>query len=702
MSTGDLFHGGDRPRQAMEERLDALFRAGGDVPARWVPRRLILQNYWLYPYQEFHFGNGRLMLRGPNGSGKTSVLVSAVTLVLDGEKSRSRLDPFRQGGRSIAYYLVGKKEAEEGGGGFYHEDRTGYVTVEFQHGGDSRFLTVGMGMRGRRMSGGGSPRVDSWGFVVRDGRRVGRGRELELTTREGVPLTRTELAERVGAGGVVVERISDYQAEVNRALFGFSEEDDFAFLVQILLALRSPKLNKELKPSDVAEILSESLPPLDPALLERVTQIMDDIDATRADIATTEANHTLVEHVHQAVARHANQVAQERAFDYQERHAAVEEVSDKLVDVRERASAERGERDAAMTRLRNVDRERAELQGRLKVLRNHEAYRSRDALTAVKKEAARAREHHVATEEAVREAQGSIIDSEKQRSGLRERWTALRKALEKEADGLTDAARVAAWPHAEQTAAEVADALTTLEFGSGEPPELHADALAELAAERRRRLEVVLNALAGVARAEAELERARFGVQQAQEALREDHDELRVAREGVESCRDALGVRLEGWRQELEELPVQGSDVAELREQLHRIDDSDGVDLTLFKPLVARASRHQAELNADRDKGRSRASVLELRQRETSAELEGWEGRDEATPEPRPGEAAARAALAAAGVVAVPLFQAVEVRGFLPDEKAHALQATLRESGLLDALVIRSADEEAVTRALGR
>ena len=701
MSPSDLFHGGDRPRQVMEERLDALFRTGGDVPTRWVPRRLILQNYWLYPYQEFHFGNGRLVLRGPNGSGKTSVLVSAVTLVLDGEKSRSRLDPFRQGGRGIAYYLVGKTETEEGGGGFYHEDRTGYVALELQHGGDGRFLTVGVGMRGRRLSGGGTPRVDSWGFVVRDGRRVGRDRELELTTREGVPLTRTELAERVDAGGVVVERMSDYQAEVNRALFGFPEEEDYAFLVQILLALRSPKLNKELKPSDVADILSESLPPLDPALLERVTQIMDDIDATRADIATTEANHRLVERVHLAVGRHANQVAQGRALDYREKHAAVEEVGDRLIDARTCASAEREEREASRTRLRDADHVRADLQGRLRVLRNHEAYRSRDALTAVERDAARAREHHSGTSTSVREATAAVADSEKRRSGLRDRWTQQRQALLKDVDGLAEAARVAAWPHADQRAADLGARLAALEFGRGEPPELQADALAELASERRARLEQVLEALAGVARAVADSERADSVVQQAQAALRESHDEFRVAGEGVENGRDALGVRLELWRQELRALTVPAQDVATLREQIHRIEDPDGVAPALFGPLVTRASRRRSGLEAERDEARSEASVLEIRRRETRVELEAWEARAEAAPEPRPGQADARARLAAAGVVAVPLYQAVEVREFLPTDKVRPLQSALRESGLLDALVVRPDDVDAVERALG-
>jgi uncharacterized protein (TIGR02680 family) len=701
VSTDDLFHGGDRPGRALEERIEELFRTGGDVPTRWVPRRLILQNYWLYPYQEFHFGNGRLVLRGPNGSGKTSVLVSAVTLALDGEKARSRLDPFGQGGRSMAYYLLGKAEAEEGGGGFYHEDRTGYVVLEFQHGGDGRLLTIGVGMRGRRLSGGATPRVDSWGFVVRDGRRVGRGRALELTTGEGVPLTRAELAERIGSGGVVVERGSDYQSEVNRALFGFPDEDDYRFLMQILLALRSPKLNKDLKPTDVAEILSDSLPPLDPALLERVTQIMDDIDATRADIALTEENHARVERVHVAVGRHANQVAQARALEYRERDAVVEGVRDRLVDARGRVSARADERREAEVDLLNADRERAELRGRLKVLRNHEAYRSRDALANVQAEVARAREHLAGAEGAAREARNSLADSEKQRSGVRTRWTEQRGAAGREAEALGEAARRSAWPHAEQLASGVRAGLTTLELDGAAPPELRVGALAEMAGERRQRLQEVLEALAGVAKAEAEVERAASFVHEAQGALRDGHDELRTAREAVDACRDELGVRVRRWHAELVELPLGATDVAELTQRIHRVDDAGEVGSGLFERWLERAARHRARLAAERDDVRTALAALEVRRGEARQELEEWEARTEAIPEPRPGQADARAKLAAAGVVGVPLYGAVEVREFVPDSEVRLLGAALRESGLLDALVVPSDAVAAVEDALG-
>lgn len=701
MSANDLFHGGDRPRPALEKRLDELFGARGDVPGRWVPRRLVLQNYWLFPYQEFHFGNGRLVLRGPNGSGKTSVLVSAVTLALDGARGRSRLDPFGQGGRSMAYYLLGKAEAEEGGGTFYHEDRTGYVALELQHGADGRFLTVGVGMRGRRLSGEAAPRVDSWGFVVRDGRRVGRDRPLELTTGDGVPLTRPELAERVGAGGVVVERVSGYQTEVNRALFGFPEDEDYHFLLHILLALRSPKLNKELKPTDVAEILSDSLPALDPGLLDRVTQIMDDIDATRADIALTEERYGLVERVHVAVGRHANQAAQARALDYREHDAAVEEVRERLVEARQRASARRDERRRAESRLREADRERADLRGRLKVLRNHEAYRSRDALESAETEVARAREHLARVEREVENAARDVADREKRRSRLRDDWTRQRGVASREATALMDAARRAAWSHAEQRAGEVSAGLGTLEVDDGGPPELRADALAALAEERRRKLEQVVEGHAGVTRAEGELERTESVVDEARAALRKGHDELRSARETADIRRDELGVRLERWQGALRELPVRASDVAQLREEIHGLGDSGPVGSSLFEPWLERAARRRSELAADRDAARTGLATLDVRRIEVREELRAWEGRDEAEPEPRPGQAEARGSLEARGVVAVPLFRAVEVRSIVPEAEARSLHAALRESGLLDALIVGAEDGEAVAAALG-
>ncbi|MBV9108459.1 MAG: AAA family ATPase, partial [Gemmatimonadetes bacterium] len=103
----------------MQALLDAMHASD---PDRWLPRRLILQNYWLFEEPEvFHFGRGNLMLTGQNESGKSTVLVTAITLVLDMMLTPDRVDTMGSSDRSIRYYLIGKDDAQDGGPGWHRE-----------------------------------------------------------------------------------------------------------------------------------------------------------------------------------------------------------------------------------------------------------------------------------------------------------------------------------------------------------------------------------------------------------------------------------------------------------------------------------------------------------------------------------------------------------------------------------------------------
>jgi hypothetical protein len=82
----------------MEEN-DALKRLlTGRLPIpcrdRFQPLRLGLYGIWEYEEQEFFFHDGRLILRGHNGSGKTKVLEVSSPFLFDGELTARRLDPF--------------------------------------------------------------------------------------------------------------------------------------------------------------------------------------------------------------------------------------------------------------------------------------------------------------------------------------------------------------------------------------------------------------------------------------------------------------------------------------------------------------------------------------------------------------------------------------------------------------------------------
>ena len=95
---------------------------GAVAPApRFKPTRAGIINLWDYFDEEFAFGDGRLALRGHNGSGKTKALEVLFPFVLDGGLDARRLDPFSGENRTMkANLLYRGQDAEHG-----------YVWMEF-------------------------------------------------------------------------------------------------------------------------------------------------------------------------------------------------------------------------------------------------------------------------------------------------------------------------------------------------------------------------------------------------------------------------------------------------------------------------------------------------------------------------------------------------------------------------------------------
>lgn len=77
---------------------------------QWQLHRAGLFNFWYYDEEEFNFSNGKLLLRGSNGSGKSVTMQSFIPVLLDGRKSPDRLDPFGSRARKMEDYLLGEKE----------------------------------------------------------------------------------------------------------------------------------------------------------------------------------------------------------------------------------------------------------------------------------------------------------------------------------------------------------------------------------------------------------------------------------------------------------------------------------------------------------------------------------------------------------------------------------------------------------------
>ena len=160
--------------------------------SKWQIHRVGLVDFWYYDEEEFYFLDGRMLLRGANGSGKSVTMQSFIPLLLDGNMRPERLDPFGSRARKMENYLL-----EEGDG---REERTGYLYMEMKRTESDGYLTLGIGMRARR-----NKKMESWYFCITDGRRIGQDLYLYKDPHNKITCTRQELKNRIGDGGKVMD-----------------------------------------------------------------------------------------------------------------------------------------------------------------------------------------------------------------------------------------------------------------------------------------------------------------------------------------------------------------------------------------------------------------------------------------------------------------------------------------------------------------
>jgi uncharacterized protein (TIGR02680 family) len=246
--------------------------------AKWKLNRAGLLNFWYYDDEIFEFEDGKLLLRGTNGSGKSVTMQSILPVLLDGKKSPDRLDPFGSKSRRMADYLLGEKEISN------RDERTGYLFIEYKKEGTNQYITTGMGMQAKR-----NQALKSWGFVITDNRRIGYDVELfKWVNQEGTqvkfPRSQTELETVIDSGGEVVSSNKEYMALVNKYIFGFETLEAYDDLIKLLIQLRSPKLSKDFKPTVIYEILEGALPPLTDEDLKYLSDSIEQMDQTEQQI----------------------------------------------------------------------------------------------------------------------------------------------------------------------------------------------------------------------------------------------------------------------------------------------------------------------------------------------------------------------------------------------------------------------------------
>jgi Putative exonuclease SbcCD, C subunit len=344
-----------------------------DRSERLRPTRAGVINVWDYVDEEWVFADGRLALRGHNGSGKTKALEVLFPFVLDGVADSRRLDPFSGENRTMKSNLLYRGQ----------ESEYGYVWMEFARPATPETVTLIIGMRAHRNTDG----VRTSFYVT--GKRLGV--DFGLLSADSRPLTERQLKALLEPDAWR-RTATDYRDLVDSRLFGLGRER-YAQLLDLLLALRRPLLAKDLDPGKVSDTLSAGLSPVEENLVQQaardfenlaaVQKLFDDLTAANAATADflTDYSAYLRAHVKFRLDR-----VQAR-IDAASVHA--EKITVAAATCRHAVAAER---DAEAER--NARRDEGEtLQGRLAGLKNSDEYKAQGRLEDKRREViARARE----------------------------------------------------------------------------------------------------------------------------------------------------------------------------------------------------------------------------------------------------------------------------------------------------------------------
>lgn len=349
---------------------------------RWKPLRAGLVDMFYYDQEEFWFHDGRLLLRGNNGTGKSKVLALTLPFLLDGDLAPHRVEPDGDRQKRMEWNLLL-------GGRHPSPERLGYTWLEFgRRGADgpdgsegtAEFFTIGCGLKA--VAGRGIAR--HWFFVTSQR----PGTELQLLPASRVPLTREKLREELGQHGLVYDRASDYRRAVDEHLFGLGPHR-YEALVNLLVQLRQPQLSKKPDEKLLSRALTEALPPLSPGLVTTVAEAFRGLDEER------DALYSLAEVQEAATAflghyrRYAKAAAKRKAAGPRQATARYENLSKDLAAAEEAFATAQLRLEEAQGDLAALDRQRAELEARRDALQADPAMRDAERLEQLREDATR-------------------------------------------------------------------------------------------------------------------------------------------------------------------------------------------------------------------------------------------------------------------------------------------------------------------------
>ncbi|MGH8825170.1 MAG: TIGR02680 family protein, partial [Jiangellaceae bacterium] len=641
--------------------------AGLPEPARsrWQPLRCGLVDLFYYDVEEFWFRDGRLLLRGNNGTGKSKVLALTLPFLLDGDLSPHRVEPDADPKKRMEWNLLL-------GGDHPHPERLGYTWLEFgrrQADGTPTFRTLGCGLKA--VSGRGVAR--HWFFLT--DQRIGP--DLALVDATRTALTRERLADALTGRGAVYDRAHDYRRAVDEALFGLGGQR-YAALVDLLVQLRQPQLSKRPNERALSAALTEALPPLDQAVVADVAEAFRGLEDDRAALQSVEESSRAASSFLAHYRRYAGVASRRRAALPRRAQVAYETVNRNLGEAQAAYETAQQAVSDAEAALLGHEAEALRLRGQDEALRASPEMRS-----------ARDLDHAAETAEVSAQAAERLDHDREQAAALlaeRDGRAAAARSRADEADSAfagvrAEAMSAAATAHVDRGHAADIDARLT----RAELVDLRA-AAGQLADRQQRAVAHVRQLSDALIDRRDELAAARRRADELAADAAQLADERRTAAAEVGRCGTELVDRTRRHVESTVELsvPDPGDALAALELWIETLDGANparsAVDVG-YRQVNDDHARAAAALGARRTAATEHRDAVA----DEIARLEAGEVRTPPVPHTRDG--AGRS-----GRRGAPLWRLVDFAGHVHDDDRAGVEAAMEAAGILDAWVTLDGD----------
>lgn len=638
---------------------------------RWKMNRIGFVNFWLYDEEYFEFVDGKLLLRGQNGSGKSITTQSFIPFVLDGDRTPSRLDPFGSSDRRMEYYFLG----EEG-----KDESTGYLFLEFKKEESEEYRTIGIGQRAKR-----GKSMDFWGFLILDGRRIGY--DIWLYKQVGsvrIPHDKREMKLQLGEDNIFTDSQSEYKKYVNQYIFGFRKAEQYEQFIRLLVKVRAPKLSKEFKPSKVYDILNDSLQTLTDEDLRVMVDAMEKMDEIQDSLDMLKRAFTDVKAIRNEYTRYNQYMIAKKAKAYLEKKKEAETAKSQLDTQKQKRTDAENEQKSQKIQLEELEEKRKLAELERAGLLDTDLEGVDRKLEQAKKNRQEFEEQEKKWERKIEENRERILEGERKLKEIGYRLELKEQELSDEKRELEEQQEILQWDQ-HRMAVRL---LETEEYQKTDEIVKSLDTYRRLITECRKAIQQYEE----IARQYDELE-SRLEQLRQQRSLCEQ--ELDTAQGNVVSSIDQWIIRLfdaekisKQWKPEKKVLNV----VEEKIRQYQSIEDA-GVVQELLRADYERQRQILTDAKKDREYALNHQNEILMAAKE---ELLQVQNQEELEPEREETTRSTRAALEKAGIAAVPFYKAVEFAKELDSASCARLEAQLQKMGILDALIVSQQDFERI------